>query len=491
MCLRNMIFTLACLILVSEACCANTLEQMIVRAGNAESDEVRLEILKQLHPMVAENQLLLKQHDRILAEIEKWIHDPHLYYFSGSVFDGSKYPFDIPEESPFYPIVQLYQARMIVWVVLEYGELWSNDVKRVRRLAQARHIFEQLKSEFPKNRIIRMYLGEPMPSDIHYAASARAPAWANAQRESLERMTDIIHWWIDHRMQDNGEYGGGWDDDCEMWRWWMPVLIGFDDPKLTNAQDRFSTALLSQPYMTDGYTNRMSDVEHTAEDAADAITPMMLLKPDNADWAMRAQRLAELMRDLWTGINERGQLQFKTTYFTAEKIDLTPRKACDTVYHPRAVQPALLYWQRTGDKMMGELFTAWMDTWVDATARSERGKPAGVIPSAIHWPDGAIGGLGEQWWKPGNYTDDPLYVWPSAMPMMTNTLLLTWHMTGQSKYLEPIQSMADIRLEYLNTSRVDNPVPGSVEWCGAKMAAISDVVSKYNSALIRRLFSPK
>ena len=74
--------------------------------------------------------------------------------------------------------------------------------------------------------------------------------------------------------------GGGWGDDCEMWRWWVPVLIGFDSPKIAAAQARFSKALMNQSHMKSGYTTRMSDVEHTAEDSADAITPMMHLDPE-------------------------------------------------------------------------------------------------------------------------------------------------------------------------------------------------------------------
>src|SRR5690606_27180665 len=127
---------------------------------------------------------------------------------------------------------------------------------------------------------------------------------------------------------------------------------------------RFSEALLSRPHMTAGYTNRLSDVEHTAEDSADSITPMMHLEPDAPAWRDRALGLAKMMETLWSGVNERGQRQFKSTYFSSEKVDETPQRACDTVYHPRAVQPPLLYWQRTGDPELGRLFTAWMDTWV-------------------------------------------------------------------------------------------------------------------------------
>jgi hypothetical protein len=291
-------------------------------------------------------------------------------------------------------------------------------------------------------------------------------------------------------MQEDGQYGGGWGDDCEMWRWWVPVLIGFDDPKIIAAQRRFSDALMNQPHMRLGYTTRMSDVEHTAEDSADVITPMMHLNPDSDLWSKRALRMADLMESLWTGKNERGFLQFKSTYFTAQKVDTNPQRACDTVYHPRAVQPTLLYWQRTGDERLTRLFSGWMDTWVDAAARAERGKPGGIIPSAIHWPDGKIGGLGENWWDPKNHGEHTLYLWPSAMSLMTHTLLLTHHMTAKDQYLEPIRSMGDIRLAYLAAPPKSVPTPGSKAWCASQPGGLSSVIAKYRFLTGNTEFDP-
>ena len=236
---------------------------------------------------------------------------------------------------------------------------------------------------------------------------------------------------------------------------------------------------MNQPHMKSGYTTRMSDVEHTAEDSADAVTPMMHLDPDNDIWRRYALGLADFTEKFWTARNQRGFLQFKSTYFTADKIDTSPQRACDTVYHPRVVQPALLYWQRTGDERLTGLFAAWMDTWVDAAARSRRGKPAGIIPTAIHWPDGDIGGAGPNWWDPRNHGEYTLYLFPSAMSLMTHTLLLTNHMTGQSKYLEPIRSMADIRLKYLSSPPQDEPAAGTEAWCAARLGGLSSVVTKY------------
>lgn len=456
-----------------------SIRELIQRAGNAYDDATRLDLLKQLRGLPGLDNQLQADADRLIAEVDRWIHDRDLSYFRRIVGKEGDYEFGIDAGSPLYPLTCMYRARMITWVTLENSPLWKYPKIRREWLDRARHLFEEARRAFPENRVVRMYLGEPIPPHKLYPPAPGAPEWAIYQRESLERLADITEWWIDNRMQDNGEYGGGWEDDCEMWRWWTPVLIGFDDPKIVAGQSRFSSAVFSQEHMKLGYTDHLYDVEHTSEEASDGLTPMMHLEPDSEVWIQRTGRLAELVETLWTGTNERGYLQFKSTYLSADKVEADPRKACDTVYHCRVVQPVLVYWQRTGDERLGKLLSTWMDTWVEATARAERGKPAGVIPSAIHWPDGGIGGLGVNWWDPENHTRDPLYVWPSAMSMMTHTLLLTHHMTRDPKYMAPIRSMAQIRLDYLKNPPQSPPSPGSVDWCASKLGGFGEVAAKY------------
>jgi hypothetical protein len=453
---------------------AATVDELIQQAGNG-TDEVRLEALRAI---AAGEPALADDANRLAREIERWLGDPKLDYFGAPARDGKPYDFGIAEESPLYPLTHLYQARMFLWATLEYGGYWKEPDVRRTRYDLVRSYFERAAKAFPGNSITAMYLGTPIPPAKIYEVPGGAPEWAVQQREGLERLADIVEWWIDHRMQPTGAYGGGWGDDCEMWRWWVPVLIAFDDPKIVAAQAKFSEAIMSQEHMRVGYTAHMSDVEHTAEDSADAVTPMMHLERDREEWKRLALKPAELMETLWTGINERGQLQFKSTYFTATEVDGSAKRACDTVYHPRTVQAALVYWQRTNDARLGKLFSSWMDTWVDATARAERGKPAGIVPSAIHWPDGRIGGVGEHWWDPENHNSDPLYVWPSAMPLMTNTLLLTHYMTGDGKYLEPLRTMAAARLRYLQAHQ-EEPEPGSEAWCAERLVGLAPVLAKY------------
>jgi hypothetical protein len=170
--------------------------------------------------------------------------------------------------------------------------------------------------------------------------------------------------------------------------------------------------------MSKGYTSKMDDVEHTAEDSADTLSPMILLEPDSPEWSARAFKIADLMRGLWMGHNNRGFLQFKSIYFNVDKIQ--EHETCDTFYHTCVAHPVMILWLRTADSRLGELISNSMSTWVDAGQRAENGKPAGVLPCAIQWPSGRVGGPRPDWWNPINYTanETNYYTFPSQLSQM-------------------------------------------------------------------------
>ncbi len=287
---------------------------------------------------------------------------------------------------------------------------------------------------------------------------------------------DVVHWWITERQLPDGQFGGGWGDDVEMWRWWVPVLIAFEDPVIAAAQVRIANGIFARPHLTAGFTSRLTDVAHSNEDTTDTILPMMHLQPEDPLWQQRALRLTSLMRDRWTGRNQRGFLQFKSIYFSVDQIDESPRRAFETVYHPSIIQPTLLYWQRTADPELTALLGEWLNVWVDATARSENGKPAGILPGTLTWPAGAIGTADAPWWRPFPLDhNDALYNWPGATRLMTSTLLLAWHMTRDGRYLAPLHSMATIALDPRNET--NDPEPGSLAWAARQSRGSSPIPS--------------
>jgi len=471
--------------------------QLIRMASIAHEDAERFQLLRQLQTRADLDASLRADLEKLLPIVDEWANgkdrvvvdtsraaeNGYLCRFITSRVkpesEGPVYPPALSKGSLLHSIWCLYRGRMLIWRVIQSGPLLRVKESRDAYYGEGRRLLEEAQKAFPENRVVRMYLGEPIPWPTKYEALPEAPEWANLQREGLEKLTDVIHWWIVERQLPDGQFGGGWGDDVEMWRWWTAVLIAFDDPKVNAAQELLSIGIFQQPHLKAGFTSRMTDVEHSNEDTTDTILPMMHLRPDDPLWKQRALRLAELMRDMWTARNQRGFIQFKSIYFSVDKVDTSTGRAFDTVYHPSIVQPALLYWQRTGDPALSSLFCDWLKVWVDAAARSENGKPAGVLPSTIHWPDGTVAAPGQPWWQPFSPGhNDALYNWPGATRLMTSTFVLAYHMTGDEKYMEPIRSMAAIRLRHLGKSSDSNP--GSEQWCAQNMGGfLPDAIAKY------------
>ena len=361
----------------------------------------------------------------------------------------------------------MYSARTRLGHYLQaYGRYVRNDQLRLKTLADLDRDFKHLHQRFPENKAIGLWAGQlTIPWPTHYSDAPQAPQWANLQRRCLEGMTDEIHWWIDNRQMTGGFFGTGWGDDVEMWRVWLPILAGFDDPKVNHSQEKLASALLSQKHLAKGYSSKMNDVEHTAEDTSDVITPMMLINRDDQQWRQRAMKITEIAKAKWMGKNQRGQWQHMSSFLNVDGIDSDPVHAVDTTYHCRIYQPAMLAWQRGQAPDFGPYFTRWIETWVDASMREERGKPAGVLPTAIRWPDGTVGGLKDPWWNP-NILNGSLYRWPSfvANQMMCNAMLLCWHQTDDDKYLKPILAMGQMRLDDAQGKIAKSNQPGELGW---------------------------
>ncbi len=450
---------------------------LIQAAGNADDDHEREAVLEKLAAVPGLEPGLSEEAKALAAFVHRW--NGRSLKFYASQYRGIKsydailnYDFKVAKDSPLFPLTSIYQGRIIAWNLIENSTVRSSPKFAPQFKDAAVKSFQLMADTFPGNHIAGMYLGRSIPWPREYSHVEGAPAWAELQREQLDRLREIIYWWIDHRQAPDGQFGGGWDDDCEMWRWWAPVLLGFDDPKIRDSQVKFSRAALRRPAFKTGYTQEIGDVEHTAEDTTDNLVPMLVLQPEEPRWRDWALKLGDLMQTVWTGRNEQGGLQFKSYYFTDHEVSTEGRRQFDVIADVGALHPALLAWQRTGDKKLGATMTAWLDTWVDATARAENGKPAGILPASIRWPDGQAAGAAGNWWEPvkaGGYMHS-YYIWPSVITEMTDALVVAYLQTGNERYLAPIRSMANIRLHYLKHPSEDASKPGSEAWCAAQLA---------------------
>jgi len=460
------------------------------RAGNAASDAERYRIFAELGPAITDDPVLYQEWADLLLFMDKWTNGLETYWEPGeqemageggyladffvtsSVPGVSTTPSQIRLDSPFYPLWALYRGRMLIWFAIEMG--FSEDAY----YGEGRELLQTAREAFADNPVLPTYLDEPVPWAFQHASPAGAPEWAVAQRELLHKLTHIVAYWATVRQAPDGQLGGGWGDDVEAWRRWTPLLLGFHDPTAREAQTLLATNVFELPRMEGGYTSILTDVEHSSEDSADTITSMLFLEPESAVWQDRARTLIDLFGSTWSATNDAGRLQFQSTYFTASEVSADPDHACDTNYHVRALQPAILLWQRTEDPALGAPVAEWMRNWVAVAASSDRGKPAGIVPSSVHFPSGRPGGPGADWWNPGCHYNDQTFRFGRYLSGLLRTLLLAEQITGDPQFLEPIHALAEHRRAYL-AGALDEPVEGNLSWAVDRVGgALRDVLSK-------------
>lgn len=406
----------------------------------------------------------------------------------------------IHPEEPLYPKAMLWCARA----------LYSLDPHRwTSASGTAKDLLESIRPLDPGNKYIRFYLDTdytlpPMWENGVEVVSTTgewdrwylkdyntgfedAPQWARTLREELCWLYDITDWWVDHRMQENGYLGGGWTDDVEfigLFGFNALISRGADNKSLEGAR-RFVEGMLECGGVDPerGYSAAFADTEHSAELTGDSLPMMIAVDYGNPRWIEFSYKTAILMRDLWMGVNEKGYLQFKSNFLSATQVGEGGR-AEDSWINYRATLPARWAWWYTSDPEIGELFIRWADAWVNASLSTEKGKPYGVIPASLGWPDGEIGGHNAPTWyqaahPPGsvNYDWEP----QKYKGYIVDLLVSVYEATGDRKYLEPLRLEAELAKEW---SRVQDPDPpvGSRMWA-AKVLYNKGAIDTYQNIL--------
>jgi hypothetical protein len=108
----------------------NSIRALIQQAGNTDSDQARLDYLKQLRKQPDLDASLKGDLDKLIAQIERWQNEKRLDYFGGEVKRNKDFDFKIAETSTLYPLTWLYRGRMVIWYAMESGGVWSIPEQR-------------------------------------------------------------------------------------------------------------------------------------------------------------------------------------------------------------------------------------------------------------------------------------------------------------------------------------------------------------------------
>lgn len=158
------------------------------------------------------------------------------------------------------------------------------------------------------------------------------PRWAWRQIEQLRYYKYVINWYIDNRMVENGEMGGGLSDDGDfIVQWVFLVQMGCDPEKIYRAMQRNTDAFYNQGMMTNGLCSIKADELHSSEEGIIAMAACLQANPGDPQMLERAMETCRSMEWI-TGINSAGHRHIRSDYYSASTLSLDPpynrQRAC-------------------------------------------------------------------------------------------------------------------------------------------------------------------
>lgn len=354
---------------------------------------------------------------------------------------------------PLYHRALWYLGKMAFWDWVEEHGPWQKQ--------KADWCFQILQPFYPQHRLLKMYLDERVHSpEIAAPKDGDGPAWAVAENRALKGLLSVIHYWVNERQAANGEMGGKYDDDVEMLRWWPVARLAADDSLTLLGLTRIVNGIWNSDWIKDGFSAKVRDVEHASEPVADTQPMMIGLDYGNPIYVERCMASARLMRDLWTGVNNKGHRHFKSSWYSSTNLDERPPRDCDVPMNARTVKAVRwLAWYNHHPEAI-RLIREWSDAWLEDCLRTDRGKPYGIAPAAVRYEDDTIGGYGSNWYESDMYWN--YYNFRGGARMMQQ-FLATYALTGDEKYLQPIELAIQIAQKY-SPEEIKAASEGSEAW---------------------------
>ena len=196
----------------------------------------------------------------------------------------------------------------------------------------------------------------------------------------------------------------------------------------------------------------------------------MVVYDDDPLYTERLRNSLEYFETLWTGLTPSGNRFFRSAWFSSTEVGSEPPKNRDLGYNTRAAKAVRYLAWKTGDEKAIRLLHEWSKAWVGAAARTDKGKPAGIIPASVRFPDEAINGDEPTWYMANMFWQYYDWIW-HAGSMMMDQLLFTYTLTGDEELLSPIYAALDLVREYESGSpllhNLKTTSPGSPAWAAA------------------------
>jgi len=366
------------------------------------------------------------------------------------------------DNHPLFLAATWLKAKTAYWIYIEQHE------SELQKLADK--YFTILKKFYPNNSLLDEYLGIKKYDVSKELSSTTSPKWAYLQNRIATTMLSIINYWVETRQAENGEFGGKYDDDVEMLRWWPISRIAFKDSTSLKGMKRIVDGIWNSDWIYKGFSKKVRDVEHSSEPVADTQPMMIGFDYGNPIYVERCMESIKGLRDLWTGINSKGHRHFKSSWYSSTQVDTVSPKDCDLEMNTRTVKAAIwLAWYNRHPFVM-QFLKEWGDSWLEDCMRTDKGKPKGIVPAAIRFSDDAIGGHADNWHHPNMFWE--YFNYRGGAKMLTQ-FIVTSILLNDDKYLEPITISLDLIRKYRGKD-LKSAVIGSEEYAVSVMQNSND-----------------
>jgi hypothetical protein len=356
---------------------------------------------------------------------------------------------------PLYHQALWYLGKIWYW-------MWRDQHGGYQR-READRVFRMLGDDYPAYDLLSMYRGKQIAHPIAYSVEpGGAPPWAAAQREALRRTMEVIDYWVEAQTTQDGEFGSGLERDSELLRWWPIAVLVADDARAREAIRRLTEEIWASDAVKEGYCAAVKDVRHGARLTSNTLPLMVAADYGNPLYIERCMETMKRMRDVWTGVNARGHLHFKSARFSATSADGRRPYAVDLPMNARAVEPGRwLCWYNRNPSLV-KLFTDWGKAWIEDARRTDKGKPQGVVPAAVSFARDEIGGYSKSWYRSGLGSDD--HNWEAAAAAsIYDQLIATYDVTGDLQFLYPINTGLEMAQGFWQNPAQD-PEEGTADW---------------------------
>ena len=133
------------------------------------------------------------------------------------------------------------RLQVTIMILRGLGDPQREIVRTNDFFTEGLRLLTEAREAFPANPILPQYFADawtdwPLPGqrddDGGGGGGEGSWAWVGAQRKAVVGMLSVLRFWCQKRQAADGQLGGGWGDDVEVWRNWTPILLGFRDSQI-------------------------------------------------------------------------------------------------------------------------------------------------------------------------------------------------------------------------------------------------------------------